>query len=57
MKFMLDLVIRGLSHVLIPMFLIGLGGSAIVVAITLVKDMHDFFADNGEQSPAPENLK
>lgn len=57
MKFMLDLVIRGLSHVLIPMFLVGLGGSAIVVAITLVKDLHDFFSDGGEQSPASDNLK
>ncbi|MEG9432181.1 hypothetical protein [Terriglobus sp. ADX1] len=53
---MLDLIIRGLSHVLIPMFLIGMGGSAIVVAITLVKDMHDFFADNGEQTSASDNL-
>ena len=53
---MLDLVIRGLSHVLIPMFLIGMGGSAIVVAITLVKDMHDFFSDNGEQTSASDNL-
>lgn len=57
MKFMLDLVIRGLAHVLIPMFLVGLCGSAIVVAITLVKDMHDFFSDNGEQGPASNNLK
>ena len=57
MEVMLDLFIRGLSHILIPMFLIGLGGSAIVVAITLVKDMHDFFSDNGEQTPAPDNLK
>jgi hypothetical protein len=54
---MLDLVIRGLSHILIPMFLIGMGGSAIVVAITLVKDMHDFFADGGEQGQAADNLK
>ena len=54
---MLDLFIRGLSHVLIPMFLIGLGGSAIVVAITLVKDMHDFFADSGEHSHTTDNLK
>lgn len=54
---MLDLVIRGLSHILIPMFLIGMGGSAIVVTITLVKDMHDFFADGGEQSQAADNLK
>ncbi|MEZ2346277.1 hypothetical protein [Terriglobus sp. RCC_193] len=53
---MLDLIIRGLAHVLIPMFLIGMGGSAIVVAITLVKDMHDFFSDNGEESSAADNL-
>ncbi|MEK6398643.1 MAG: hypothetical protein V4734_11205 [Terriglobus sp.] len=54
---MLDLVIRGLSHLLIPMFLIGLGGSALVVAITMVRDVHDFFADGGEQSPTADSLK
>lgn len=53
---MLDLVIRALSHVLIPMFLIGMAGSAVVVVITLVHDLHDFLSDSGSESSTPESL-
>jgi hypothetical protein len=52
----LDLLIRGLSHVLVPMFLVGMGGSAVVVAITLVKDIHDFFSDNGDEASTADPL-
>jgi hypothetical protein len=47
---MLDFFIGGLAHVLVPMFLIGMGGSAIVVAVTVVHDVHDFFADTGDDA-------
>ena len=53
---MLNLLVRGLSHVLIPMFLIGMAGSAVVVAITLFKDMHDFLSDSGSESSTPDSL-
>ena len=53
---MLDLVLRALSHLLVPMFLIGLAGSAIVVAITLVKDIHEFFTDSGDTSKSQDSL-
>ncbi|WP_170835082.1 hypothetical protein [Terriglobus roseus] len=53
---MLDLIVRAISHVLVPMFLIGMGGSAIVVAITVVHDIHDFFSDNGEEATSPDGL-
>ena len=53
---MLDLLIRALSHLLIPMFLIGMAGSAVVVAITLVHDLHDFLSDSGSENSTPESL-
>jgi hypothetical protein len=53
---MLDLIVRAISHVLVPMFLIGMAGSAIVVAITVVHDIHDFFSDNGESTTSPDGL-
>lgn len=53
---MLDLLVRAFSLVLVPMFLIGMAGSAIVVAITLVKDLHDFLADSGSEASTPESL-
>ncbi|AFL87914.1 hypothetical protein Terro_1608 [Terriglobus roseus DSM 18391] len=53
---MLEIFVRAISHVLVPMFLIGMAGSAVVVAITVVHDIHDFFADNGEESKSPDGL-
>lgn len=53
---MLDLVVRALSHLLIPMFLFGMAGSAVVVAITLVNDLHDFLSDSGSENSTPESL-
>lgn len=53
---MLDLLVRAISHVLVPLFLIGMAGSAVVVAITVVHDIHDFFADNGEEKTSPDGL-
>jgi hypothetical protein len=55
-RVMLDLLIRGLSHVLIPMFLVGMVGSAVVVIITLVHDLHDFLSDGGSETSTPESL-
>ena len=54
--FVLDLLIRALSYVLVPMFLVGMAGSAVVVAITLAKDLHDFLSDDGSETSTPESL-
>ena len=51
---MFELLVRALSHLLVPMFLIGMAGSAVVVAITLVKDLHDFLSDSGSESSTPD---
>ena len=53
---MLDLLIRALSHLLIPMFLVGMAGAAVVVAITLFHDLHDFLSDDGSENAGPESL-
>lgn len=55
---LIDLVIRGLAHVLVPLFLVGMAGSTLVVAITIVHDMVDFFSDEGENDmPTADNMK
>ena len=47
---MLDIVVRGLSHVLTPLFIAGMVGATVVVIITFSKDVIQFFAD--EESSA-----
>lgn len=53
---LIDLVIRGLSHILIPLFLIGMAGSAIIVVITLADDVTDFLSDSGNESTPHDAL-
>lgn len=53
---MLDLVIRALAHLLVPMFIVGMGGASIVVIITLVTDFTDFLSDSGSEDKAHEGL-
>ena len=55
-KRMFDLFLRALSHILVPMFLIGMAGSAIVVVITLAHDIHEFFLDDGNDSAPQDTL-
>lgn len=49
---MLDIVMRLLAHVLVPMFAVGMVGSTVVVAITFVHDLVDFFTEDETLSPA-----
>lgn len=53
---LVDLVIRGLSHILIPLFLVGMAGSAIIVVITLADDVTDFLSDSGNESTSHDGL-
>ena len=53
---MLDSLTRGMAHLLVPLFLTGMAGSAVVVAITLVHDLHDFFSDNGNEAASTDGL-
>lgn len=51
-------VIHALSHLLIPMFVIGMAGSTLVVGITFFHDLFDFFSDEGENDmPTADNMK
>lgn len=43
---MLDVLIRFIAHVLTPLFLIGLAGSALVVLSKIGSDVVEFFADD-----------
>jgi hypothetical protein len=54
----INIVVRALSHVLIPMFVLGMAGSTIVVVITFGHDLVDFFSDEGENDmPTADNMK
>ncbi len=53
---MLDSIIRVIAAVLVPAFIIGMAGSAIVVAITVVHDVHDFFTDDDPVEPSHDAL-
>ncbi len=53
---LIDVIIRGLSYVLVPMFMIGMCGSAIVVMITVVHDLNDFFSDSGDETASHDGL-
>ncbi len=53
----IDVVIRALSHILVPMFAVGMAGSALVVVITFGHDLLDFFSDEGENDmPTADNM-
>jgi len=53
---LLDVFIRALSHVLVPLFLIGMVGSSIVVLITFIHDVRDFFTSDEEAPSAQDGL-
>lgn len=53
---MLDAVIHTLSHLLVPTFLFGMAGSAIVVVVTLTRDLTDFLSDSGSEAPTQDSL-
>jgi hypothetical protein len=42
----MHLLLRAVDHVLVAMFLIGGFGSAFVIVISFVEDMHELFSKN-----------
>jgi hypothetical protein len=42
----MDLVIRLVAKVVVPLFFIGMAGSAIVIAISFVEDMKELLEDD-----------
>ncbi len=51
----MDLIARALSYVLIPCFLVGMGGSLVVVAVTIVHDFREVLSED-EAVPGPEKV-
>ncbi len=47
---------RVLSHLLVPLFLLGMAGSAMLVAITLTHDLADFLSDSGTEEASTDGL-
>jgi hypothetical protein len=42
----MDLVIRLVAKVVVPLFFVGMAGSAIVIAISFVEDMKELLEDD-----------
>lgn len=53
---MIGSLVHALAHVLVPMFAIGMAGSAVVVVITLLDDFTDFLSDSGNEEHSGEGL-
>ena len=53
---MLDFILPVLARVLVPMFILGMAGSALVVIITLAEDFSDFLSDSGNEAASHDGL-
>ena len=53
---MLDLLMSVLARVLVPMFILGMAGSALVVVVTLANDFSDFLSDSGNETAPHDSL-
>ena len=54
---MLEPLAHSLSHFLVIVFLVGMAGSSIVVVMTVVDDVREFFADDEEPVSVVAGLK
>jgi hypothetical protein len=41
----MDLVIHGVAKVVVPLFFIGMAGSAVVIAVSFVEDLKELLGD------------
>lgn len=53
---MIDAIIRVVSVALTPVFFVGMAGSAVVVLITIMHDVRDFFTSEETPSSAEQHL-
>ena len=53
---MLAATLQLLAHVLVPMFLVGMAGSAVIVVVTLTSDLAHFLSDAGNEESTHETL-
>jgi hypothetical protein len=41
----MDLIIRGVAKIVVPLFFIGMAGSAVVIVISFVEDLKELLGD------------
>jgi hypothetical protein len=41
----MDLIIRGVAKIVVPLFFIGMAGSAVVIVISFVEDLMELLGD------------
>jgi hypothetical protein len=41
----MDLIIRGVAKIVVPLFFIGMAGSAVVIVISFVEDLKELLVD------------
>jgi hypothetical protein len=47
----MDLVIRFVARIVVPLFFLGMAGSAVVIAVSFVEDLKELLGDDDEKSP------
>jgi hypothetical protein len=52
----LDLLMPLIAHILVPMFLVGMAGSAIVCVVTTVLDIQQFTSDDAPEPTRESGL-
>ncbi len=45
---MLDLIVRAVAHTIVPLFAIGMVGSAAVVVVTVIRDMQEVLTSDDD---------
>jgi hypothetical protein len=41
----MDLIIRGVAKVVVPLFFLGMAGSAVVIVVSFVEDLKELLGD------------
>jgi hypothetical protein len=52
----MDLVIRFLSHILVPLFFIGMAGSSVVIIISFFEDMQELIDGEDDEGQSIESV-
>ena len=47
----MDLVVRFVAKIVVPLFFLGMAGSAVVIAVSFVEDLKELLEDEDEGNP------
>lgn len=50
-RIVIDLLIRAVAKVVVPLFFLGMAGSLVVIAISFVDDLRELFKDEEKSAP------